>query len=94
MDEQLLLSVPQMARRLSIGKTQAWAIVGRGEVPVIKIGRSTRVPKDAVDDWALSRSSVHPVGAGESIAQRRKAVLEVEARTAEEVRHAAARRSG
>lgn len=62
MDEQLLLSVPQMARRLAIGKTQAWAIVASGEIAVVKIGRSTRVPRQAIDDWAAARASTRSVG--------------------------------
>jgi excisionase family DNA binding protein len=60
-DDQLLLSVPQMARRLAIGKTQAWAIVARGEIAVVKIGRSTRVVRQAVDDWATARASTRSV---------------------------------
>jgi excisionase family DNA binding protein len=56
-DEQLLISVPSMAKRLSIGKTQAWSIVARHEVRVVRIGRSTRVLKDSVDEWAMARAS-------------------------------------
>jgi excisionase family DNA binding protein len=56
-DDQLLISVPAMARRLSIGKTQAWSIVARHEVRVVRIGRSTRVIKDSVDAWAIAHAS-------------------------------------
>ena len=89
MDEQLLLSVPQMARRLSIGVTQAWAIVARGEVPVVKIGRSTRVFKSAVDEWAIARAD-KTRGTPDHV----KAVPEVKTGTAKEVGRGAARRSG
>ena len=58
-DDQLLITVPQMARRLSIGTTQAWALVGR-EIPAIRIGRSTRVEKELVDEWARARASLRP----------------------------------
>lgn len=61
MDEQLLLTIPEMAQRLSIGKTQAWQLVSRRVVPVVKIGRSTRVLKADVDEWARARAEVTEV---------------------------------
>ncbi len=60
MGEPLLITVPAMAERLSIGKTQAWELVSRREVPVVKIGRSTRVILESVDEWARSRASARP----------------------------------
>lgn len=55
-DERLLLTVPQMAETLAIGKTHAWAMVSRGEVSVIKIDRSTRVLKASVEEWVRGRA--------------------------------------
>lgn len=39
-----LITVEQAATFLGIGRAQAYAAVHRGELPVIKIGRSLRVP--------------------------------------------------
>lgn len=65
MDDQVLITIPQMARRLSIGKTQAWSILARGEMPIVRIGRSTRVLKDSVDHWARARASWRPSGSSD-----------------------------
>lgn len=53
MDEQLLISVPEAARRLGIGKSKAWAMAQAGELPgVVRVGqRSVRVSKQALERW-------------------------------------------
>jgi excisionase family DNA binding protein len=41
------LTVVEAGKRLRIGRNQAYAMAKRGELPIIKIGRSLRVPKPA-----------------------------------------------
>jgi excisionase family DNA binding protein len=43
------LSVPEAGKRLNVGRNQAYAAVKRGEIPIIKIGRSLRVPRPAFE---------------------------------------------
>lgn len=47
-DQQaLVITVPEAARRLGIGRSAAYAAAVTGELPTIRIGRSVRVPLDA-----------------------------------------------
>ncbi len=49
--EQLLLTVEEAARQLGIGRTFAWQLVRKGELPVIRLGRCVRVPRRALEAW-------------------------------------------
>ena len=46
-----LLVVPQVAERLAISERQVWYLVSAGELPVVRIGRSVRIPVAAIDEW-------------------------------------------
>ena len=46
--EQLLLTVVQAAAMLGVGRTTAYELIGSGELQVVHIGRSARVPVVAV----------------------------------------------
>ena len=51
MAEDQLLTIPQVAERLRIGTTRAWAMAQRNEIPVIRLGRSVRVDPHALRRW-------------------------------------------
>ena len=42
--ERLALTIPETAKRLGIGRRQAYAAAERGEIPTFRIGNSIRVP--------------------------------------------------
>jgi excisionase family DNA binding protein len=42
------ISVPQAGQILGIGRDAAYAAAARGEIPVLRIGRSLRVPAPAL----------------------------------------------
>lgn len=44
-----LLRVQDAARLLGIGRTTAYELISTGDLEVVHIGRSTRVPLDAID---------------------------------------------
>jgi excisionase family DNA binding protein len=44
----LLLTMVEAARALSIGRTTMYELVGAGVIEVVRIGRSVRVPVDAL----------------------------------------------
>lgn len=44
-----VLTVPELARALRIGRNQAYSMVERGQVPALRIGRSIRVPRQALE---------------------------------------------
>ncbi len=47
----LLLRVEAAAALLSLGRTKMYALIASGEVPVIRIGRSVRVPAAGLHRW-------------------------------------------
>ena len=51
MDEKRLLTVDEAAQRLGIGRSHAYIYVLRGELESVKLGRSRRVPAEAIEDF-------------------------------------------
>ena len=49
--EQLLLRVPEAAARLGVGRSTIYVLLGRKELPVIRIGAAVRIPRAALDAW-------------------------------------------
>ena len=53
--EPLLLTIPEAARLLSIGRTLAYELIAAGELEVVHINRAARVPLDAVHAFVERR---------------------------------------
>ncbi|MHB1526452.1 MAG: helix-turn-helix domain-containing protein [Candidatus Dormibacteria bacterium] len=51
MTEKLLLDVNEVASLLGCGRTYVYGMIQRGELPVVKLGRLTKVPRLAVDEY-------------------------------------------
>ena len=53
MDEQRheYLKVPEVAEVLRIARSRAYELVGSGEIPSIRIGRSVRVSRKELERW-------------------------------------------
>jgi excisionase family DNA binding protein len=51
----VLLTIPQAARMLAVGRTTLYELVRGGELEVVRIGRSARVPVDAVHAFVRRR---------------------------------------
>jgi excisionase family DNA binding protein len=49
--EPLLLKAGDVAKLLGLGRSKVFAMLAVGELPVIRIGRSVRVPRAALEDW-------------------------------------------
>lgn len=49
--EPLLLTICEAAELLSVGRTTAYRLIDDGELEVVRIGRSARVPRSAVVDF-------------------------------------------
>lgn len=56
---RLLLTVEEAADALAISRTSLYVLLGRGEIPVVHIGRSVRVPVDALNAY-VARLTVAP----------------------------------
>ena len=47
----LLLTIPQAAAVLAIGRTTVYELIGAGDLEAVHIGRSARVPVAALEDY-------------------------------------------
>lgn len=56
MDNKALLTVPEAARRLSLGRATAYRMVQMGELPSVRIGRAVRVPAQALAAWIAAHT--------------------------------------
>lgn len=48
---RLLANVETAAAMLGVGRTTVFGLIRDGQLPAIKIGRSTRIPVDALEAW-------------------------------------------
>jgi excisionase family DNA binding protein len=48
---RLLIRVSEAAERLSIARSKAYLMAQTGELPVVRLGKSIRVPVQALDEW-------------------------------------------
>ncbi len=59
MTQKLLLNVNEVASLLGCGRTYVYGMIQRGELPVVKLGRLTRVPRCAVEEYVDVARSAH-----------------------------------
>lgn len=45
------LKVPEVAEVLRIARSRAYELVGTGEIPSVRIGRSVRVSRTELEHW-------------------------------------------
>lgn len=57
LEDRLLLKVEAAARALDLSRAQVFSMIATGELPSIKIGRSRRVPVDALRRWIAEQES-------------------------------------
>lgn len=49
--EKLLLTPPEAAALIGIGRTRVYDLIARGVLPSLRIGRSVRVPVEGLREW-------------------------------------------
>jgi excisionase family DNA binding protein len=49
--ESLLLRPDEVQRAIGMSRTVVYGMIATGELPVVRIGRSVRVPRDALERW-------------------------------------------
>ena len=47
----MLLTVRDVAVALRLGRTRTYSLLRSGEIPVIRVGRAVRVPRDGLHRW-------------------------------------------
>jgi excisionase family DNA binding protein len=57
MTEGLLLTVRDVQRELSLGRTVVYEMIRSGELPCVHIGAAVRVPREALAAWVEARTS-------------------------------------
>jgi len=55
-DHPLLVDSREVARLLGISRTKAFEMMARAELPVVRIGRCVRVPRDGLALWIASKT--------------------------------------
>ena len=50
--EKVLLSIPEAAERLSLGRSKLYELMTAGELKAVRIGRAVRLPVEEVDAYA------------------------------------------
>ncbi len=53
--ERLLLRPVEVAETLGIARSKVYEMLASGEIPSLRIGKSVRVPVDALHAWVHSR---------------------------------------
>jgi excisionase family DNA binding protein len=56
-DDPLLIDSREVAHLLGIGRTTAFTMMARDELPVVRIGRCVRVSRDALVQWVVDRAT-------------------------------------
>jgi excisionase family DNA binding protein len=54
MEEELLLTIPEVAKRLKVSDYKAYELARQGNLKCVRLGKSVRVKPSAIDDY-LSR---------------------------------------
>ncbi|MBO0920405.1 helix-turn-helix domain-containing protein [Cellulomonas sp. zg-ZUI222] len=59
------LTVVEVADLMRVSRMTVYRLVHAGELPAVRVGRSFRVPQDALDAYLRSSATVEPEGLGE-----------------------------
>ncbi len=54
--EPLLLRPTEVGKLLGLGRSTVFAMLATGELPVVRLGRSVRVPREALERWIRERT--------------------------------------
>jgi excisionase family DNA binding protein len=54
--EPLLLKAADVAELLGLGRSKVFAMLAASELPVVRVGRSVRVPRAALERWVVEHT--------------------------------------
>ncbi len=57
--DKLLLTPEEAGEALSIGRSKVYELIGRGHLASVRIDRSRRIPKHAVDEFVARLEEQH-----------------------------------
>jgi excisionase family DNA binding protein len=50
-DAKLLLTIPEAAERVGLGRTKLYELIQSGELPTVRIGRAVRISAERLREW-------------------------------------------
>ena len=53
--QPLLLTVPQVAKRLGLSRAMVYVLINREGLPVIRLGRAVRISATSLQKWVEAR---------------------------------------
>ena len=53
--DPILLTITEAATALAIGRTTVYELIGAGDLDVVHIGRSSRIPVDAIHQFVAAK---------------------------------------
>ena len=56
-DNVVLLRAVEVARLLGLSRSQTYQMMAEGRLPIIRIGRAVRVPKQALAEWIRTNTA-------------------------------------
>ena len=54
--ESMLMKAEDVAAALKLGRSKVFTLMASGGLPGVRIGRSVRVPRKALEEWIRSRT--------------------------------------
>lgn len=57
MDSRILLRATEVAAMLGIGRATVYELMASGAIPTVRIGRSVRVPQEALNRWVAENTT-------------------------------------
>lgn len=54
--DTLLLRAAEVAETLRVGRATAYELMASGQLPVVRVGRSVRVPRAALEAWVRKQT--------------------------------------
>lgn len=58
--ETVLLKIPDVMERLSVGQTKVYELMSTGELRSVKVGRARRVPSDELERFMAQLDDTRP----------------------------------
>ncbi len=56
-DDLDVLTPAQLAEYLSLGRDKVYAMLAAGRIPAVKLGRTYRIPRRALEEWLERRAA-------------------------------------
>jgi excisionase family DNA binding protein len=60
MESSDVLSVKEFGRKYAVSRSRVYEMLKTGELTAVKIGKSTRIPRQVAEEWFAKRPSYKP----------------------------------